>query len=106
MSISPPPSFWTSGWPRVIRVGLPIFAVTLFVDAGFVLVYLIALQAFLPKSLHASEAIAGVALSTWGASKLLAQFSGGVLTDKLGVRGASLVGTGLVPAPYPLRLPL
>jgi MFS family permease len=105
MSTNTGSSFWSSGWPRVIRVGLPIFAVTLFVDAGFVLVYLIALQAFLPKSLHASEAIAGVALSTWGASKLLAQFSGGVLTDKLGVRGASLVGTGLVLASYALMLP-
>ncbi|MBI2723497.1 MAG: MFS transporter [Chloroflexi bacterium] len=72
----------------------PLLAIGLLVDAAFIFVFLIALQAFLPEEFGASDAIAGYTLAAFGLAKLALQVGGGVATDRLGVRRSLVIGTG------------
>ncbi len=85
-----------SGSWRVIRSTWPLLAIGFLVDAAFLFVFLIALQSYLPESLHKSDAIAGYALATFGLAKLATQVGGGFVSDRLGARRSMLIGTGLL----------
>ena len=61
----------------IIRRGWPLFLMAFLVDAAFLFIFLIALQSYLPESLHASPAIAGWALAAFGLAKLLTQIGSG-----------------------------
>jgi MFS family permease len=80
-------------WLAIARRGLPLLAIGFLVDAAFLLVFLIILQTYLPESLGDSPALAGYALATFGATKLLSQLAGGVTSDRLGPRRVLIVGT-------------
>jgi MFS family permease len=85
-----------SGSWRVILATWPLLAIGFLVDAAFLFVFLIALQSYLPESLHRSDAIAGYALATFGLAKLTTQIGGGFVSDRLGARRSMLIGTGLL----------
>lgn len=85
-----------AGWAPIARRGLPLLAIGLLVDAAFIFVFLVALQSYLPESLHESEAIAGYALAAFGLAKLISQVAGGMVSDRLGVRRALIIGTLLL----------
>lgn len=80
----------------IIRRGLPLLVIAFAVDSAFIFVFLIALQSYLPESLHASSAIAGVALAAFGGAKLLTQLASGFISDRLGARRALILGTALL----------
>jgi MFS transporter, DHA1 family, multidrug resistance protein len=80
----------------IVRRGLPLLLIAFAVDSAFIFVFLIALQSYLPESLHKSAAIAGVALASFGAAKLLTQVASGFISDRLGARRALILGTGLL----------
>jgi DHA1 family multidrug resistance protein-like MFS transporter len=80
----------------IIRRGLPLLVIAFAVDSAFIFVFLIALQSYLPESLHASDAIAGVALAAFGGAKLVTQLASGFISDRLGARRALILGTGLL----------
>ena len=80
----------------VVRRTYPLLALGFLVDAAFLFVFLIVLQSYLPDSLHASTAVAGYALATFGAAKLLTQLASGFVSDRLGTRRAMLIGTALL----------
>ena len=80
----------------IVRRGFPLLLVGFAVDAAFIFVFLIALQSYLPESLHASKAIAGVALAAFGVAKLVTQLGSGFISDRLGARRALILGTGLL----------
>ena len=88
------------------RRGLPLLLIALAVDSAFIFIFLIALQSYLPESLHQSDAIAGVALAAFGAAKLLTQVGSGFVSDRLGARRALIVGTALLLAADVSILPL
>jgi len=90
----------------IIRRGWPLFLMAFFVDAAFVFIFLIALQSYLPESLHSSPAIAGWALAAFGLAKLLTQIGSGFVTDRLGTRLALIAGTGLLLIADASMLPL
>src|SRR5438093_1304421 len=90
----------------IVRRGAPLFLVGFLVDAAFIFVFLVALQAYLPESLHKSEAIAGYALAAFGVGKLVTQFAGGFLSDRLGTRRAMIIGTTLLLAADVTFVPL
>ena len=75
----------------IVRRGFPLLLIGLAVDAAFIFVFLIALQSYLPESLHASKAIAGVALAAFGVAKLLTQLASGFISDRLGARRALIL---------------
>ena len=85
-----------SGSLRIMRHGAPLLMMAFLVDAAFLFVFLIALQTYLPESLHQSEAIAGYALAAFGFAKLLTQAMSGLVTDRLGTRRAIVLGTSLL----------
>jgi DHA1 family tetracycline resistance protein-like MFS transporter len=85
-----------SGSWRGIRRTWPLLVIGFLVDAAFLFVFLIALQSYLPESLHKSDAIAGYALATFGLAKLMTQIGGGFVSDRLGPRRSMLIGTGLL----------
>jgi MFS family permease len=85
-----------SGSWRVIQHTWPLLAIGFLVDAAFLFVFLIALQSYLPETLHKSDAIAGYALATFGLAKLTTQIGGGFVSDRLGARRSMLIGTGLL----------
>lgn len=80
----------------IVRRGLPLLLIAFAVDSAFIFIFLIALQSYLPESLHQSEAIAGVALAAFGAAKLLTQVASGFISDRLGARRALILGTALL----------
>jgi DHA1 family tetracycline resistance protein-like MFS transporter len=84
------------GARRVARRTAPVLAIGFLADAAFLFVFLIALQAYLPESLHKSDAIAGYALASFGLAKLATQFGGGFVSDRLGTRRALILGTTLL----------
>ena len=84
------------GARNVIRRAAPLLAIGFLVDAAFLFVFLIALQSYLPESLHKSDAIAGYALAAFGLAKLLTQLGGGFVSDRLGTRRALILGTTLL----------
>ena len=90
----------------IVRRGFPLLLIGLAVDAAFIFVFLIALQSYLPESLHASKAIAGVALAAFGVAKLLTQLASGFISDRLGARRALILGTGLLLVADTSMLPL
>jgi MFS family permease len=90
----------------VVRQAAPLLVIGFLVDAGFLFVFLIALQSYLPESLHTSDAIAGYALAAFGLAKLLTQLGGGFVADRLGTRRALILGTGLLLAADASILPL
>ncbi|HEX5480741.1 MAG TPA: MFS transporter [Dehalococcoidia bacterium] len=81
---------------RIVRRGLPLIAVGFLADSAFIFLFLIALQAYLPESLHASPALAGYALAAFGIAKLASQTASGVVSDRLGTRPAMIIGTALL----------
>jgi len=80
----------------IVRRGLPLLLIAFAVDSAFIFVFLIALQSYLPESLHTSDAIAGVALAAFGGAKLVTQLASGFISDRLGARRALILGTGLL----------
>lgn len=78
----------------VKRTG-PLLAIGFFSDAAFLFVFLIALQSYLPESLHKSDQIAGFALASFGLAKLLTQLGAGFVSDHLGTRRALILGATL-----------
>jgi DHA1 family tetracycline resistance protein-like MFS transporter len=80
----------------IVNRGLPLLLIAFAVDSSFVFVFLIALQSYLPESLHKSAAIAGIALASFGAAKLLTQVASGFISDRIGARRALVLGTGLL----------
>lgn len=85
-----------AGSLEVVRRTAPLLVIGFLVDAGFLFVFLIALQSYLPESLHTSDAIAGYALAAFGLAKLLTQLGGGFVSDRLGTRRAIILGTTLL----------
>jgi MFS family permease len=79
-----------------VRRGWPLLTIAFLVDGAFLFVFLIALQTYLPESLHKSDAIAGYALAAFGASKLLTQLGSGFISDRLGARRALIGGIALL----------
>ena len=90
----------------IIRRGWPLFIMAFLVDAAFLFIFLIALQSYLPESLHSSPAIAGWALAAFGFAKLLTQLGSGFVSDRLGTRLALIIGTGLLVIADASMLPL
>lgn len=84
----------------------PLLVIGLLVDSAFLFVFLIALQSYLPESLHASKAIAGYALATFGLAKLVTQVGSGFVSDRLGTRRAMLIGIALLLAADAATWPL
>ncbi len=80
----------------VVRRAAPLLAIGFLVDAAFLFVFLIALQSYLPESLHESDAIAGYALAAFGLAKLVTQLGSGFVADRLGTRRALILGTALL----------
>ena len=80
----------------IVRRGLPLLLIAFAVDSAFIFVFLIALQSYLPESLHTSDAIAGVALAAFGGAKLVTQLASGFISDRLGARRALILGTALL----------
>lgn len=83
-------------WMAIIRRSLPLLAIGFLSDAAFIFIFLIALQSYLPESLHASASLAGYALAAFGVAKLLSQVASGVIADRLGTRRAMIGGTALL----------
>lgn len=90
----------------IVRRGFPLLLIGFAVDAAFIFVFLIALQSYLPESLHASKAIAGVALAAFGVAKLVTQLASGFISDRLGAHRALILGTGLLLVADASMLPL
>lgn len=90
----------------IVRRGFPLLLIAFAVDSAFIFVFLIALQSYLPESLHESPAIAGVALASFGAAKLLTQVASGFMSDRLGARRALILGTALLLIADSSMLPL
>ncbi len=80
----------------IFRRGYALLITAFAVDSAFIFVFLIALQSYLPESLHESDAIAGVALASFGVAKLATQVGSGFISDRLGPRRALILGTGLL----------
>jgi MFS family permease len=96
----------TVGSLGIVRRGFPLLLIAFAVDSAFIFVFLIALQSYLPESLHQSPAIAGVALASFGVAKLVTQMASGFVSDRLGTRRALILGTGLLFAADASILPL
>lgn len=96
----------TVGSLDIVRRGFPLLLIAFVVDAAFIFVFLIALQSYLPESLHKSAAIAGVALAAFGGAKLVTQLASGFISDRLGARRALILGTGLLLLADSSMLPL
>lgn len=96
----------TIGSLGIIRRGWPLFLMAFLVDAAFLFIFLIALQSYLPESLHGSPAIAGWALAAFGLAKLLTQLASGFVSDRLGTRRALIIGTSLLLIADTSMLPL
>lgn len=96
----------TVGSLGIVRRGFPLLLIAFAVDSAFIFVFLIALQSYLPESLHQSPAIAGVALASFGVAKLVTQLASGFVSDRLGTRRALILGTGLLFAADASILPL
>jgi MFS family permease len=79
----------------VVKRTAPLLAIGFFADAAFLFVFLIALQSYLPESLHKSDQIAGFALASFGLAKLLTQLGAGFVSDHLGTRRALILGAAL-----------
>lgn len=94
------------GSAGIVRRGWPLFLMAFLIDAAFLFIFLIALQSYLPESLHGSPAIAGWALAAFGLAKLLTQIGSGFVTDRLGTRIALIAGTGLLLVADASMLPL
>ena len=90
----------------IARRGLPLLAIAFLADAAFTFIFLIALQSYLPESLHASAALAGYALAAFGVAKLCSQVLSGVVSDRLGTRRTIIGGTALLLAADAAMLPL
>ncbi len=90
----------------IVRRGFPLLFIGFAVDAAFIFIFLVALQSYLPESLHASKAIAGVALAAFGVAKLLTQLASGFISDRLGAHRALILGTGLLLVADASMLPL
>ena len=84
-------------WLRLVRSprARPYLAVTLFVDAALVFVFLVAIQSYLPEQHGAGASVAGYALAAYGAAKLAGQLLGGRLSDWAGARRGLLLGLAL-----------
>ena len=84
-------------WLRLVRSprARPYLAVTLFVDAALVFVFLVAIQSYLPEQHGGGASVAGYALAAYGAAKLAGQLLGGRLTDWAGARRGLLLGLAL-----------
>ncbi|MBF6599118.1 MAG: MFS transporter [Dehalococcoidia bacterium] len=93
-------------WPEIVRRSLPLLAIGFLSDAAFIFVFLIALQSYLPETLHASPALAGYALAAFGVAKLVSQVASGVVSDRLGTRRAMIGGTALLLIADSTMLPL
>jgi len=87
-----------SDWLRLARSSRarPFLLVTLLVDSGFVFVFLVALQSYLPEQHGGGASLPGYALAAYGAAKLAAQLFGGRLSDWVGPRRGLLAGLALV----------
>lgn len=79
----------------VVKRTWSLLAVGFLADAAFLFIFLIALQSYLPESLHKSDQIAGYALASFGLAKLLTQLGGGFVSDHLGTRRALILGVTL-----------
>jgi MFS family permease len=90
----------------IMQRALPLLVIAFAVDAAFIFVFLIALQSYLPESLHESDAIAGVALAAFGIAKLVTQVGSGFISDRLGARRALVLGTALLVAADASIVPL
>ncbi len=84
------------GSAAIARRALPLLAIGFLADTGFLFVYLVVLQSYLPESLHASTAIAGYALAAYGTAKLFTQVGAGMISDRIGTRRALIGGTALL----------
>ena len=81
---------------NIVRRGFALLAIAFLVDAAFLFVFLIALQSYIPESMHGSAAIAGYALAAFGLAKLATQIGGGFISDRLGTARALALGTALL----------
>ncbi len=85
-----------AGTLDTVRRGWPLLTIAFLVDSAFLFVFLVALQTYLPESLHRSDAIAGYALAAFGGAKLLTQLGSGFISDRLGARRALIGGIVLL----------
>jgi len=90
----------------IVRRAAPLLVVAFCADAAFAFIFLIALQSYLPESMHASVALAGYALAAFGAAKLLSQVLSGMVCDRFGARRAMVGGTALLVVADASMLPL
>jgi predicted MFS family arabinose efflux permease len=86
------------GWLRAVAApsGRRILLLTFLVDAPFAFLYLIALQTYFPEQTLWGTPLPGLCLALFGAGKLAAQYAGGRLTDRLGLRAATAAGLTLI----------
>src|SRR5215831_12341435 len=83
-----------------------LILVALLVDSAFIFVFFVALQAYLPETLHGSEAVAPVALTAYGIAKLASEFAGGITTDRLGTHISVVIGLAMLTAGNIAIIPL
>lgn len=74
----------------------PFILITLFVDAAFIFVFLVAIQSYLVDRHNANLALPGYTLAAYGAAKLAAQLFAGRLIDRLGSTRAAQLGVAII----------
>src|SRR5438067_13517424 len=76
--------------------GRRVLVLAFLVDAPFAFVFLIALQTYFPQQTLIGTSVPGLCLALFGGGKLVAQYFGGRLTDRLGLRDATIIGIALI----------
>jgi predicted MFS family arabinose efflux permease len=76
--------------------GRRVLVLTFLVDAPFAFVFLLAVQTYLPQQTLLGTSLPGLSLALFGGGKLLAQYLGGRLTDRIGLRDATIAGIVLI----------
>jgi predicted MFS family arabinose efflux permease len=76
--------------------GRRVLLLTFLVDAPFAFVFLIAVQTYLPQQTLLGTSLPGLCLALFGGGKLVAQYLGGRLTDRIGLRDATIAGIALI----------
>jgi predicted MFS family arabinose efflux permease len=85
-------------WLRAVAApeGRRVLLLVFLVDAPFAFLYLIALQTYFDEQTLLGTSTPGLCLALFGAGKLVAQYAGGRLTDRLGLRAATATGLVLI----------
>jgi predicted MFS family arabinose efflux permease len=76
--------------------GRRVLLLTFLVDAPFAFVFLIAVQTYLPQQTLLGTSLPGLCLALFGGGKLVAQYFGGKLTDRIGLRDATIAGITMI----------